>query len=325
MLHPAPVRPALTALLAALALARAQAQSDHEESLALQTPTGTLYGTLEWPEGAARPPVALIIAGSGPTDRDSNSPLLPGKNDSLKLLARALAARGIASVRYDKRGVGESRTAQRESDLTLDTFVNDAERWVTRLREDPRFGPLSIVGHSEGALIGLLAAKVTAPAGFVSVAGPGENLADTLTRQLHANPNNPPALLQEADAAIAALRAGHPVAQVSPVLAPLFRPSVQPFLISAFRYDPARTLAGLRVPTLIVQGDRDLQVTLEDARLLQAAKPDARLLIVPGMNHVLKKVGDDLALNQRAYSDPSLPLAPGLAEGIADFVHGVAR
>lgn len=314
------------ATLATLTLGLLPAALAASESVSLTTNGVTLAGTLELPEGNGPFPVVLIVAGSGPTDRDGNSALLPGKNDSLKLLAGGLAARGIASVRYDKRGVGASTApGLQEADLRFDDYVNDAAAWLDMLGADTRFHSVGVVGHSEGSLIALVAAqKANVPklrvGAVVSLEGAGENAADLILTQLRANHNNPPELVAEAQKIVAELRAGRTVAQVSPVLNSLFRPSVQPYLISWFAYDPARQIAALKVPVLIVQGESDLQTGVRDAQLLKAAQPAARRLLVPGMNHVLKEVGNDMALNQKAYSDPSLPLAPGLLHPVAEFL-----
>src|SRR5579859_7330981 len=102
-----------------------------EELVQLKTPSGTIYGTLLVPSAPKRMPVVLLIAGSGPTDRNGNSAMLPAPNNSLKMLAEALAARNIASLRYDKRGIGESKAAMTaEKDLRFDTYVDDAVAWV---------------------------------------------------------------------------------------------------------------------------------------------------------------------------------------------------
>ena len=133
------------------------------QPISLETPTGTLYGTLALPQSRSRVPAVLIIAGSGPTDRDGNSPVFKGPNNSLKLLAEGLAAHGIASVRYDKRGIGETgkamqlaaektTTVLREEDLSFENFIDDAVRWGKQLRADRRFSSLTVIGHSEGSL-----------------------------------------------------------------------------------------------------------------------------------------------------------------------------
>lgn len=301
---------------------RAGAAEAGEQALALTTPTGTIAGTLDLPAASGKLPVALIIAGSGPTDRDGNSPLLAGHNDSLKMLADALARQGIASVRYDKRGIGASRAAMSsESALRFEDLVGDAEAWIARLRADPRFSRVVVIGHSEGSLIGMLAAAHAGADGFVSLAGIADGLGVVLRRQLAGK--LPPALASDNERILASLEHGQTAPDVPPVLLAFYRPSVQPYLISVFKYAPAERIAALHVPTLIVQGTTDIQVGVDQARALEAAKPDATLVIVPGMNHVLKAVSDDPAKQKASYGDPSLPLHPQLAPAIVGFIRGL--
>lgn len=137
----------------------AMAAEVKDEPVTLDTGTGKLFGSLMLPAAQGKLPVALIISGSGPTDRNGNSAMIPGHNDSLKMVAQALAADGVASLRYDKRAIGASAAAMvKESDLRFEMYVNDAVHWVEKLKADPRFGPIVIIGHSEGSLIGMLAA-----------------------------------------------------------------------------------------------------------------------------------------------------------------------
>ena len=151
------------------------------ESLKLETLKGTLYGTLELPSGKGPFTLVFIHPGSGPTDRDGNSAGLPSKNDSLKLLALGLAREGYASLRVDKRGIAAStQAATREEDLRFDTYVNDVLSWSQKVRQDKRFNKLVLLGHSEGALITLLAALKIKPDAYISVAGPGRNAANVL-------------------------------------------------------------------------------------------------------------------------------------------------
>jgi uncharacterized protein len=290
-----------------------------EEPIDLVTPTGTIHGTLLRPAGTGAVPVALLIAGSGPTDRDGNSAMLPGPNNSLKLLAEGLAQQGIATVRYDKRGVAASATAiTREADLRFDHYTDDAVAWINKLKADPRFSRVSVIGHSEGSLIGIRAARVGGAASFVSLAGVGRRASDVLRGQLR--PQLPAALWAESERVLAALEAGRTTDSVPQPLAALYRPSVQPYLISWFAYDPAREIAQLTVPVLIAQGTTDMQVGVPDAQALKAAKPNAELLIVEGMNHVLKLVPADPARQQASYSDPALPVAPQLLERVVAFL-----
>jgi pimeloyl-ACP methyl ester carboxylesterase len=289
----------------------------------LDTGTGTLFGTLALPGGCGPFPVALIHAGSGPTDRDGNGP--SARNDSLKLLAEALAARGIASVRTDKRGIGASAAAgpASEHDLRFETLVEDAAAWATRLGKDARFSSVSIIGHSEGSLIGMLAAAKGPVRAFVSIAGAGRPAGVLLRAQLA--PRTPPDLLAVANHIIDELEFGREVANVPQLLSPLFRPSVQPYLIGWLRYDPAREISDLNLPALVVQGTADLQVTEEDARLLDADRPETEVVLVPGMNHVLKDVSGTLAEQLPSYNDPSLPIDPAVPDAIAAFLTKILR
>ena len=289
------------------------------DSISLATPNGTLAGTLELPAKCPCP-VVLIIAGSGPTDRDGNSPLLPGANNSLKYLAEALAAKGIASVRYDKRGIAASRAAMQggESDLRFDDYVTDAVGWLTKLRADHRFTTISVVGHSEGSLIGMIAARQAKADAFVSIAGAGRSAGKIIHEQLSSRV--PPDMLAAADRTIAQLEKGQTPDSAPPALGALFRPSVQPYLISWFRYDPAAEIAKLTIPTLIVQGTTDIQVPVADAKALAAAAPKAKLVIIDGMNHVMKAVSADQAAQMKSYSDPALPVVPQLVDAIATLV-----
>ena len=285
--------------------------------ITLATMTGTLHGTLVMPPGAGPYPAVLLIAGSGPTDRDGNSKGIPGRNDSLKMLAAALADNGIASLRYDKRGIGASAAAgPKEQDLRFETYVADAKMWLRKLKADERFSSVTIAGHSEGSLIGMLAADEAD--GFVSIAGPSQRAGAVLREQLRTK--LPPSLLEENERILKTLEAGNATASVPPPLATLYRPSVQPYLISWLRYDPSAEFAKLKIPTFIIQGTTDLQVKVADARRLSTAKPTSGLLIVEGMNHVLKLVDGELEEQLPSYGDPTLPIAEELVEEMSAFV-----
>jgi pimeloyl-ACP methyl ester carboxylesterase len=290
-----------------------------EAAIRFATAAGELHGTIDLPGGAGPFPVVVIIAGSGPTDRDGNQPFL--KNDSLKQLGRGISARGIAAVRYDKRGIAASAAAgPKEKDLRFEMLVDDAARLVERLRDDRRFSRVGVVGHSEGALVGMLAAKRSGARAFVSMGGLGRRAPEVLREQLGRNlPPEMKELRAKSDHLIDELAAGRTVADPPKELNMLFRPSVQDYLISYFRYDPSREIAGLEMPALIVQGTTDLQTPVDDARRLAAAKPGSRLLLVDGMNHVLKRATTPEE-QRMAYTDPSVPLATGLVEGIATFL-----
>lgn len=295
-----------------------------ESNLTLQTATGSIFGTLLMPASAKPVPVVLLIAGSGPTDRDGNNPTLPGKNDALKLLANALAARGIASLRYDKRGIGASAAAMTaEKDIRFDTYIDDAAGWIKLLHANPRFTKIVVAGHSEGSLLGAIAAERGNVAAYVSLEGAGRPAYTVLREQLR--PALAPASLVQADAIIAQLKAGGLYTGDIPAgLEGLFRPSVQPYLISWFKYDPAVEVGKLRIPVTIVQGTADVQVTMADAEALKSASPSAKLVVVQGMNHVLKDAPDvsSQAAILAGYSNPKLPVAPQVIDAVASAAKG---
>ena len=295
-----------------------------EQSVRLETSTGTLHGTLLVPSGQGPHPAVLIIAGSGPTDRNGNTPLVPGANNSLKLLAEGLAAQGVASVRYDKRGVGQSAPAgPSEAELRFDTYADDAAAWVRQLQSDSRFSSVVVLGHSEGSLLGMLAAQRARADAFVSIAGVARRASEVLRDQLR--PQLPPDLWQQSERILAALEAGRTADSVPAPLLALYRPSVQPYLISWFRYTPTEEITCVPGPVLIAQGTTDIQVDVAEAEALKRARPEAELLIVWGMNHVLKLVAANALAQQASYSDPSLPVAPELVERTARFVRNARR
>ena len=279
------------------------------------TPAGTLKGTLLSFKGKKAVPLVLIISGSGPTDRNGNNPAM--QNNSLKYLAESLARQGIASFRYDKRGVAESRNAMvKEDSLTFETYINDAVAWINFLKKDRRFSKIIVAGHSEGALIGMVAADKTHADGYVSIAGAGKPAAQIIRTQLKSQPE---AIRAEAGKILDSLQAGKLVAQPNPMFAALFRPNVQPYLVSWFKYDPAAEIKKLTVPVLIVQGTTDVQVGTDDAQTLAAAAPSATLVLVEGMNHILKEAEADFQKNVATYNDPALPLKPELAAHLQGF------
>ena len=289
----------------------------------LETGSGTLYGSLMLPKSDTPVPVVLILAGSGPTDRDGNNPQ-GGRNDNLRKLAWQLAQNNIASVRFDKRGIAQSVAAgPDERTLSLDQYVTDAVAWGNKLKSDPRFGPLFVLGHSEGALIASLAAPGMDAAGVVSIAGTGRPVGQVLREQLQRN-HLPPALLQRSFELISNLEAGRIDNNVPNSLEVIFRPSVQPYLISLLHYNPATAFAALKMPALIVQGTHDIQVDVNDARLLKAAKPDAELTLIDGMNHVMRIVPMDMKLQVQSYNDPNQRLASELGERIVRFITKVS-
>lgn len=317
----------LAGVMMAMALAgaaKAQEAAGMEREVTTDGGAAPLYGSLLTPARVRPGPAMLLIAGSGPTDRDGNSTVPGVKPATLKLLAEGLAEAGVISLRYDKRAIGKSApAATNEADLRFSTAVDDAVSFARLLKAQPGVTCVILLGHSEGALIAALAAQVIDTCGVIEVSGAGRPLGVVIREQLSAR-NMPAPLMSQIETALSELEHGRQIANV-PGLEALFRPSVQPYLISQLSIDPAKALAAVKAPVLILQGDHDLQVSIQDARLLAAAKPDAKLLILPGMNHVLKTAPNDRAGNFAAYADPSRPLAPGVMTAVLAFVRSAAR
>ena len=312
------VNPFLFVFLFAMSqLFAANKPSAVEKTLELTTRSGTLKGTLLSIPTEKPIPVVLIISGSGPTDKNGNNPMM--QNNHLKMVAEELSKAGIASLRYDKRGIGENTPAgpARENDMLFDHLVNDAADWATKLKEDPKFSKVIILGHSEGSLIGMLAAQKAKADAFISVAGAGQTADKIIREQLKSQPKQ---ISDEALPILEELAQGKTVANVNPMFAALFRESVQPYLISWMKYDPQTEVAKLTMPVLLLQGTTDLQVTEKDARLLAAANKKSKLAIIEGMNHVLKTSLADPQKNMATYSNPELPLAPALTPKLTGFI-----
>ena len=306
-------------IIIAIVLALMAVVASASVPVTLSTDTGEIHGTLLVPDNASRTAV-LIIAGSGPTDRNGNSLVTGIATNTYKMLADSLAARGYASLRYDKRGVAASAAAATdESQLTFEAYIDDAAAWAEWLAADERFDRVVLAGHSEGGLIALVAAKRSDKvAGVITLAGVGESIDATLRRQLGTQPEP---YRSECMRIIDELKAGRKVSDPMPELGALFRPSVQPFLISQMRYEPSTEARTLSQPLLVVQGTTDIQINLNDAIKLSTVNPRTRLAIVSEMNHVLKPCASlDQQAQMMTYINDTLPLAPTLVATIVDFL-----
>lgn len=316
-----PLRAIILSLTLLSSIAHAGTPVVLQRPISLDTGTGELFGTLLLPKSPNPVPVVLIIAGSGPTDRDGNNSD-GGRNDSMKRLALILAKHNIASVRYDKRGVAASRPATPdERDLSIEKYVDDAVAWAAKLKTDSRLGPLILMGHSEGALVATLAAERAGAVALISVAGTGRPVDQVVREQLQ--DRLPPPLLARSEQLIEEIKAGKTDNDVPEPLQVVFRPSVQPYLISLFRQTPTAAFGRLKIPTLIIQGRNDMQVGVGDAELLHKAKPDSQLAIIDGMNHVLRIVPMDIKRQLASYKDPQLPLASEVTDRILKFLDSV--
>ncbi len=287
-------------------------------NVVLRTATGDLHGSLLLPASAGAVPVVLIVAAAEGMDRNGNVPAAQAMNDCLLLYAADLAARGIASLRYDQRGVGASAPALKPGEsLLFSTLVDDAASWLTNLKRDKRFDRVAVVGYGQGTLVAMAAAARVGVDAVVLISGPGEPADALMKRQLSGEPNG---LRDAAFRVIDRLKAGKEVSGIPPSLSALFGRAEQPYLISKFRYDPQAEIAKLTMPVLVVQGTSDLELGAEEAELLHKANPRSFLDLIRGMNHVLRMVSSDNQANVASYNNPNLPISAELVQVTAEFL-----
>ncbi|MEP6262613.1 MAG: alpha/beta hydrolase [Gillisia sp.] len=275
-------------------------------------------GTLVFPENTEKAPLVIFIQGSGPTNRDGNQPMM--KNDGMKKMAHELAENGIASFRYDKRIFKMEKLRIREADLSFEDFVTDVNSIVDHFTKENKYEKIIIAGHSEGSLIGILAAQKGEVDALISLAGPGRSIDEIIVEQLAKQSAE---LSENARIALDEIKAKGSTQNYSPYLESIFRASVQPYMKSWMQFDPAKELAKLEIPVLLVNGNYDLQVDVVDAELLQQASPDSKLVILDKMNHIFRKIEGESLENTKAYNEPNRPLHPELIPAMVDFIKSI--
>ena len=259
--------------------------------------------------------LAIIISGSGPTDRDGNNTSM--KSDYLKMLAEGLQENGISTYRYDKRGVGKSVGDLKSGhEIKFSDYINDAVSIINHFKECKTFKELVVIGHSEGALIGMIASQSIAD-WYISIAGAGEDYLTLIERQLSIQP---PFVKSMSEPIIEKLKNKKLVDSVPPLLNSLFRADVQTYLIDASSYDPSVEISKLNIPILIIQGSTDIQIEVNDALILHKAAKNSRLEIIDGMNHVFRQASDNRLLNLQTYGNPDLPIDNSMVRLVSEFI-----
>lgn len=275
--------------------------------------TPFIHGTLQLPESGSSDKLVIFIMGSGDVDRDGNQ--ATSRRDTFKKLGNELAAKGIATYRYDKRVIAMIRQDMDYKSIKFDDFITDAIDAVEYFRKDGRFKNIYIAGHSQGSLVGAVASQNNVD-GFISIAGPSRPVDEAIVQQLESQMG----MGSIAEEAFNTLRKEGKVEKYSLGLASIFNPELQPFMLSWMQYNPSVEIAKLDVPVLVVNGDKDLQVPTSDAIALNSAAKNSEIKIFEGMNHVLVTIeGGDLE-NAKSYSEPWRELSTGLVDTIATFV-----
>lgn len=291
------------------------AYSQTTDTMFVQSNNVKIHTVLTKPENINNSRLAIILAGSGPTDLNGNQPNM--KNNCLLYLSNALVDIGIATVRFDKRGIAKS-TYQgfNESELNIEQYASDVTAIVNHFKQKG-FVDIYIIGHSEGSLIGLISLQNVKVKGFISLSGAG-NSADVLLKE-QLKPKLPSTFFNQVVVIIDSLKNGQIVTNTPPQLNSLFRPSVQPYLISWFKYNPTTLIKTINCPSLIINGSKDIQTHVKEAEMLYAAASNSQLAIIDNMNHILKPVDGDMQANIATYTNPDIQISDELVQKIVDF------
>ena len=261
--------------------------------------------------------LVVIIPGSGPTDRNGNNSSI--KSDYLKLLSQELYKYKISSFRYDKRGVAESLgNIKLANEIKFQDFVKDVKEIIKYFRQSNHYNSITLIGHSEGSLIGMIASQTSDVDKFVSIAGAGEDYLTVIQRQLS---NQAPYIKSMSDPIIEQLRNKKLVDSIPPLINNLFGSSIQEFLIDAASFNPSTEISKLNIPILIAQGTNDIQIEIKDAQILHDAAINSRLEIIQGMNHVFRQASENFILNLQTYGNPDLPIDKSLVNIIVEFIN----
>ncbi|RNC84937.1 MAG: alpha/beta hydrolase [Winogradskyella sp.] len=292
-------------------LSQEQKYSDTEVSI-----TPLIDGSLLLPENVSKPPLVIIIAGSGPTNRNGNQNFL--KSNNLKKLAHRLADNKIASFRYDKRIVKQIKLGKvNVKDMRFDDFVDDAKAVVSYFHDSDQFSRIYLIGHSQGSLVAMLATDDKID-GLISLAGAGQNIGDVIVEQIN---NTARQFAEETKVVVEKLKKGETTTDFPPALASMFNMDTQPFMISWMAYEPTAIISELKLPILLVNGTKDLQVSVEEAKLLSEANSNAELKIIENMNHVLFTIEGDKLENSKSYNEAFRKLNPIMIEAIVSFIN----
>lgn len=270
-------------------------------------------GTLLMPK-TEKPSLIILLAGSGPLDKDGNTNFLKG--NMLKKLAEKLSNAGIATFRYDKHSLRQIKKGKYDLDYTFDVFIEDASTTLDYFKSKSRFGNIYILGHSQGSLVGMIAANGKAD-GFISLSGAGQSIDEVITYQVNLSS---PQFTEDTKRVFGILKEGKTTDDFPVALASLFNKPTQPFMMSWMQYNPQEEIKKLNMPILIINGTKDIQVTEDEAELLHKASPNSKLVIIEKMNHVLVPIEGGRLENVKSYNEANRALSQELIDALLEFI-----
>ena len=260
------------------------------------------------------PPLVLLLAGSGPLDKDGNTNFMKG--DMLKKLARLLGDNDIASFRYDKHSLRQIKKGKYDLDYTFEIFIEDARKAIAYFKSKNQFSKIYVLGHSQGSLVGMIAAQDGVD-GFISLAGAGQSIDEVITYQIN---ESAPQFTEDTKRVFGVLKKGKTTDDFPAALASIFNKPTQPFMINWMSYNPQEEIKKLNIPVLIMNGTKDIQVTVEEAKLLHTAYPESELVIIEKMNHVLVPIEGERLENVKSYNEPNREFSVELTTALLDFI-----
>jgi len=274
-----------------------------------------LPGTLSYTNSLKSQPLAIFIHGSGNVDRNGNQAKVNINANYIKQLADSLNDRGIAFYRYDKRSATEENLKFMLEDMDFYNFVEDANLAVRKFKNDNRFNSITLIGHSQGSLTAMLAAKKDVDK-YVSIAGVSDDMGTFIINSYRLYSEEMGNMAKEQ---ITELKETGTIETVNPALAHLFSKPNQPFFITWAAYHPSKEIKTLKIPVLILHGTTDLQVKVREAEKLHEAHPNSELVLIENMNHVLKTIEKDED-NMKSYYSSDYPLSTKLINTLESFI-----
>ncbi|MBT8258890.1 MAG: alpha/beta hydrolase [Bacteroidia bacterium] len=297
-----------------ISICYAQENSVSEELL-IMNDSIHLQGVLTYKNDQNPQALAIFIQGSGNPDKNGNQLGMNIKANYIKQLAEALLEQDIAMFRYDKRNVPEVNHKIVLKHYVFDDLVDDVKTIIEHFKGDKRFDQIVLIGHSQGSLVGMLAIEAGADR-YISLAGLSKSADEAIVWQISKQNEG---LSQVAAEHFKELKETGKIDSINPLLYSIFNPTNNKFFKNYIKYNPVEEIGRIKIPTLIINGNMDLQVSAEDAEALHHALPDAEFKIISKMNHVLKHLESDED-NMQSYYTEDYPVSPELVEVIAKFI-----
>ena len=292
-----------------IAVSLAQVKS---EEILIKNDSIELPGTLTY--ATEKSPLIIWVHGSGNVDRNGNQlPMI--KANYIKQLRDSINKEGISFYSYDKRTANKNNVVfMMKNGVDFKDFADDVQKVVTHFKNEKRFTSITLIGHSQGSLVAMLASKDIDK--YISVAGPSKSADKAIIKQIQ---EKAPFLDSITKAHFKELKETGEIKVVNPMLLSIFAKPNQSFLNSWMQYNPSEEIKKLTIPVLIIQGDKDIQVQVSDAEALHEANQNSELLVIKNMNHVLKNIEKEED-NLASYYSADFSISKKLIETIIQFV-----